>query len=365
MPRVLLVSQPTDGGVFRHVTDLAEGLPAHGFDVALAAPPLQTPPPAGVVVEVPLVRATSPRDDARAVARLARAVRELRPDLVHAHSSKAGAVARLARALAPGTPVLYTPHGYAHAGHFESAAQRRAYALAERALTPLATRIVCVCEAERRLALGLGAGARARVVHNGIDVPPDSPVHPEIAALRAVGHPVLATLTLLRPGKGIETLLDALPSVLAAHPAVRLAIAGTGVDRDSLESRARALGVAEAVRFLGFARDSASVLRGADVFVSASWAESFPYVILEAMAIGVPTVATRVGGVGEALRDGDTGLLVAPRDAPALARAISALISDRGRADEMGDRARSEVRARFTRERMLDGLASVYRDVLA
>ena len=364
MARVLLVSQPTDGGVFRHVRDLAQGLPAHGFDVVLATPALDAPAPAELTVELPLVRSPSPREDGRAVAGLARAVRELRPALVHAHSSKAGAVARLARVLAPRTPVLYTPHGYAHAGHFESAAQRRAYALAERALTPLASRIVCVCEAERRLALGLGAGARAQVVHNGVDVPPDTPVHPEVAALRAAGHPVLATVTLLRPGKGIETLLDALPALLAAHPAVRLVIGGTGDDRGDLEARARALGVADAVRFLGFTRDSAAVLRGADVFVSPSWAESFPYVILEAMALGVPTVATRVGGVGEALRDGDTGLLVAPRDAAARASAAGALISDRQRADEMGARARADARARFTRERMLEGLATVYRDVL-
>ena len=121
MPRVLLVSQPTDGGVFRHVSDLAEGLPGHGFEVVLAAPPLQTPPPTDLTVELPLVRSPSPREDTRAVAALARAVRELRPALVHAHSSKAGAVARIARALAPRTPVLYTPHGYAHAGYFESA----------------------------------------------------------------------------------------------------------------------------------------------------------------------------------------------------------------------------------------------------
>jgi glycosyltransferase involved in cell wall biosynthesis len=365
MPRVLLVSQPTDGGVFRHVRDLAEGLPAHGFEVALATPPLQSPAPTDVTVELPLMRALSPRDDARAVAGLARTVRELRPALVHAHSSKAGAVARLARLLEPSTPVLYTPHGYAHAGYFERAGQRRAYAVAERALTPLTSRIVCVCEAERRLALGLGAGERAKVVHNGIDAPPETPVHAEVAALRAAGHPVLATVTLLRPGKGIETLLDALPAVLTAHPAVRLAIAGTGVDRDGLESRARALGVSHAVRFLGFTTDSATVLRGADLFVSPSWAESFPYVILEAMALGVPIVATRVGGVGEAVRDGDTGLLVPPRDAASLSRAIGSLISDRDRADEMGARARSEVRARFTRERMLEGLATVYRDVLA
>jgi glycosyltransferase involved in cell wall biosynthesis len=365
MPRVLLVSQPTDGGVFRHVRDLAEGLPSHGFDVALATPPLETPVPTELTVQLPLVRSPSPGHDSRAVAGLARAVRELRPALVHAHSSKAGAVARIARALVPRTPVIYTPHGYAHAGYFERAVQRRAFALAERALTPLASRIVCVCEAERRLALGLGAGARARVVHNGIDVPPDTPVHPEVAALRAAGHRVLATVTLLRPGKGIETLLDALPAVLAAHPQARLAIAGTGVDRDALEARARTLGVWDAVRFLGFTTDAAGVLRSADVFVSPSWAESFPYVLLEAMALGVPTVATRVGGVGEAVRDGDTGLLVAPRDAAALATAIGTLISDRHRADEMGARALSDARARFTRERMLEGLATVYRDVLS
>ena len=225
MPRVLLVSQPTDGGVFRHVCDLAQGLPAHGFDVALAAPPLSGPPPAATVVALPLVRAPSPVEDARAVAGLARAVRALRPDLVHAHSSKAGAVARLARLLAPRTPVVYTPHGYAHAGYFESRAQRRVYRSAERALTPLASRIVCVCEAERRLALDLGAGARARVVYNGIGPPVDTPVHPEVAAMRERG-PVIATVTLLRPGKGIETLLDALPAVLSVHPGAQLAIAG-------------------------------------------------------------------------------------------------------------------------------------------
>jgi glycosyltransferase involved in cell wall biosynthesis len=142
-------------------------------------------------------------------------------------------------------------------------------------------------------------------------------------------------------------------------------IAGTGVDRDLLEARARGLGVLDAVRFLGFTEDSATVLRGADLFVSASWAESFPYVILEAMALGVPVVATRVGGVGEAVSDGLTGLLVPPRDAASLARAIGSLISDRERADDMGARAVSDVRSRFTREQMLEGVATVYREVLA
>jgi glycosyltransferase involved in cell wall biosynthesis len=335
------------------VRDLAGALPHHGFEVALATPPT-----------LPLVRAPSPGADARALAGLLRAMRALRPDIVHAHSSKAGAVARLARVFAPRTPVVYTPHGYAHAGYFESRAQRRAYALAERALTPLASRIVCVCEAERRLALGLGAGDRARLVYNGVGAPADGPAHPGVEALRARG-PVIATVTLLRPGKGIETLLDALPAVLAAHPAAQLAIAGAGVDREPLESRARALGVAAAVHFLGFVDDPAGVLRGADVYVSSSWAESFPYVVLDAMALGRPIVATRVGGVAEAVRDGESGLLVEPRDAGALAQALIRLVSEPARADELGARAGSQVRARFTLDRMLEGLTSVYADLLA
>jgi glycosyltransferase involved in cell wall biosynthesis len=364
MPRVLLVSQPTDGGVFRHVSDLAQGLPAHGFEVALAAPPLSGPPPTAPVIALPLVRAPSPVEDARAVAGLARAVQALRPDIVHAHSSKAGAVARLARLLAPRTPVVYTPHGYAHAGYFESRAQRRLYRSAERALTPLASRIVCVCEAERRLALDLGAGARAQVVYNGIGPPQDTPVHPEVATMREHG-PVIATVTLLRPGKGIETLLDALPAVLSVHPGVQLAIAGTGVDREALERRAGALGVATAVRFLGFVPETAAVLRGTDVFVSSSWAESFPYVVLDAMALALPIVATRVGGVAEAVRDGESGVLVAPRDVDALARALARLLSDPVRAAEIGSAARSRVTTHFTRERMLENLAAVFSTLLA
>jgi glycosyltransferase involved in cell wall biosynthesis len=363
MPRLLLVSQPIDGGVFRHVRDLAEGLPGLGFDVALAAPPLSAPAPVETVITLPLVRAPSPASDARALVGLARAVRAYRPDIVHAHSSKAGAVARLARVLGPRTPVVYTPHGYAHAGYFESRAQRSTYALTERALTPLASRIVCVCEAERRLALDLGAGSRAKLVYNGIDPPPEGPMHPEVAQLSERG-PVIASVTLLRPGKGIETLLDAMPAVLAAHAGAQLVIAGGGVDRERLEERARERGVAAAVRFLGFVPETTDVLRGADVFVSSSWAESFPYVVLEAMALGRPIVATRVGGIAEAVRDGESGVLVAARDAGALAGALNGLISDPSGAAALGARARSQVTTQFTRKRMLQGLGGVLRELL-
>jgi glycosyltransferase involved in cell wall biosynthesis len=344
--RILLLAQPPDGGVFQHVSQLAEGLAARGHEP--------------VVENLEMVRAVSPAADARAVARAAALVRRVRPALVHAHSSKAGAVARLARPSFPRTPLVYTPHGYAFAGWFEDPAERRRYRLAERALAPLATRVLCVCEAEGRLAASIGPADRVSVVHNGLGPPSPAPVHPAVAELAARG-PVIGVVTLLRPGKGIETLIDALPAVLGSHPTASVAIAGDGPDRAALGERARALGVDHALRFVGETAGPMPVLHGADLFVSASWAESFPYNVLEAMAAGLPVVATDVGGTGEAVEHESTGLVVPSRDAGALSAAIARLIADPGLGTRMGEAGRRRVEERFGVERMIEGTLAVYR----
>ena len=139
---------------------------------------------------------------------------------------------------------MYTPHGYAFAGWFESERERRRYRLAERALAPLATRVLCVCEAERRLAASSAPRDRTRVVHNGIGPPSPAPAtRPSRSSPRAARS--IGVVTLLRPGKGIETLIDALPALLGAHPAASVAMAGRRArPRRARGERARALGVA-------------------------------------------------------------------------------------------------------------------------
>ena len=137
MSRVLLCHQPTDGGVGRHIRDLAVGLRARGYDVVLCGPAV----PEGLGGEFPhahldLRRAVAPRADLPAIARFGAIVGDLRPDVIHAHSSKAGAVTRLARLLHPRVPVVYTPHGYAFAGYFSRPAERLAYRWVERILAP-------------------------------------------------------------------------------------------------------------------------------------------------------------------------------------------------------------------------------------
>lgn len=365
MTRVLLVHQPTDGGVGRHIRDLARGLTDGGYEIVLCGPR----PPEGLNGEVghrhlDLQRGIAPRADLTAAAGLARIVGAVRPDIVHAHSSKAGAVTRAARVVHPRIPVLYSPHGYAFAGHFDSARERRAYREVERLLAPAATRVVCVCEAEARLARSIGRSSRVRIVHNGIAPTGDGAVDPRIEELATRG-PVIGALTLLRPGKGLETLIDATPEILARNPRAQIAIVGDGPDLEVLSARAHQRGVAETVHFLGPSVDPLGALRGMQVFAHPSWAEAFPYVILEAMSLELPIVASDVGGVGEALVHGSSGLLVAPRDASALARALNDLLAHPDRMARLGAAASERVRRQFSLTATIGRMAEVYSEVAA
>jgi glycosyltransferase involved in cell wall biosynthesis len=366
MSRIVQLYQPTGGGVGRHVKDLAEGLSERGHEILLCGP--SAPDRIGALgpgvshVTLDMGRAISPREDLVALMRLAEILRRARPEVLHVHSSKAGAVGRIARISRPRMPIVYTPHGYAFAGWFSSMRERRAYREIERALAPLSSRVVCVCEAEARLGATVGLKRRIRVIHNGIGPVDPGPQDPRMEELRRHG-PVVCVLTRLRPGKGIETLIDALPAVLRRHPSLQVAIWGEGPDLELLRQRARGVGVGGSVHFLGASAAPLAALRGADVFVHPSLAESFPYVILEAMATGCPIVASDVGGVGEALIDGESGLLVPAGSAPALGEALIGLLDDPQRSAAIGGAAKRRVERLFTREAMIDRLVGVYHEV--
>ena len=381
MSRILLVHQPIDGGVGRHVLDIFEGLTERGYDVRLCGPAVPSASllagpdgPASVRnvsisavdrhVPLPMERAIAPRSDLGVLGRYERIIRSLKPDLVHAHSSKAGAIARLGKLMHPRVPVLYTPHGYAFAGFFEHELERVAYREAELVLGPLTRRVVAVCKAEARLGASLLPARRVRVVYNGIEPDGGGPPDERVRALASRG-PIICTVTQLRPGKGVETLIDALPAAHARHPEMQLVIVGDGPLRGALEAQAEGHGVGAAVHFLGEHANPAAVLRASDIFVLPSWAESFPYVILEAMSDGVPILATDVGGIAEAVLDGESGLLVSPRDHAELAGGLIALLDDAGLRARLAGTAGETVRRRFTRAGMIARLADVYEEVLS
>lgn len=364
MTRILMVSQPTTGGVFQHISDLVEGMVHRGHEVVLAAPEMREPPQlAAELAPLEMVRGVAPGTDLRGAAELARLIRRWAPAVVHAHSSKAGAVARAARISRPSVPVVYTPHGYAFAGYFEDPRERARYRAVERALSPLATRVLCVCEAERELAASVGPRSRSRVVYNGVRGASGGQALPRIRSLREHG-PVVGVLTMLRPGKGIETLIDAMPGVLERFPTVSFVVAGDGPDRAVLETIARDRGVGRSLHLVGSIDGPSPLMTGVDLFVSASWAESFPLNVLEAMAFGLPVVATDVGGTSEAVDDGRTGLLVPPRDADALAAAVVRMLEDSGpEMRRLGLAGRERQQRRFTVDAMVEGTLDVYAEV--
>jgi len=339
-----MVVEPPEGGTAEVVRALAAGLPAHGYEVEVAGPDrLPLKPGYG-----------APRDDAAAALGLARMLRRRRPDLVHTHSAKAGVLARPIAA-AMRIPVVHSPHCFPFLTLQYSARRRALAAGIERALAPLTRTILCVAEDERREALArrIAGPEKLAVVHNGVPACAPALVPPALAEL---GRPVAATVSVLREQKRVDVFLDAAPLVLDRLPHARLAVIGNGPLRDELRARAD-----PRVTFIPFAPPMEGWLAGLDCFVLSSDYEGLPLAVLEALACGVPQVATDVGGTREAVT-GETGLLVPPRDPAALAEAIVEVLS------RPGDRAAASRRRhaeRFGLERMIEGTARVYETALS
>jgi glycosyltransferase involved in cell wall biosynthesis len=313
--------------------------------------------------EVPhLRRPVGVANDCRALWQVWRLIRTLRPDIVHTHSSKAGFIGRVAARLAGSPHILYTPHGHIFQGYFP-APVTRSFVLLERLAARWTDRIITLtdAEADQHLALGIGRPGQFLTIPSGIDL--DAVVAAVPARLVADG-PAIGTVARLVPIKGHAHLLDAAPDILRQCPAARFVFVGDGETRSSLEAQAQRLGVGDRVLFTGFRDDVPSLLAGMDVVVLPSLNEGMGRVLVMAMALGKPIVATRVGGVPELLADGAAGRLVPPGEAAALADAVCGLLRDPGQATALGEVARRRA-GRYSASAMVESLAQAYRDVMA
>jgi glycosyltransferase involved in cell wall biosynthesis len=307
-----------------------------------------------------LRRPVSPIGDGRALWQLRQAIRRMPVDIIHTHSSKAGFLGRLA-ARAAGVPhIVHTPHGHVFEGYF-SAVETHAFTALERLAARWTDRIITLSDEEARDHLGRGIGRPEQFVTipSGVDleaVTAAPPVH------LVSGGPVVGAVARLVPIKGLHYLIDAAPEILRRCPDARVLLVGDGEMRPALEAQARALGLADRVTFAGFREDIPSVLAATDVVVLPSVNEGMGRVLVMAMALGKPIVATRVGGVAELLGGGEAGLLVPARDPAALAEAVSTLLRDPARALALGEAGRRRV-PRYSAQAMLEALARLYREV--
>jgi len=233
-----------------------------------------------------------------------------------------------------------------------------------------ATRLVGVSHETVRGLLDDGVPpARVRVVHNGIDLVRLG--RPDARGLRAElgiapDEVVIASVGSLIPRKGFDVLLRAFARVRAASPRTRLLVVGAGPERAALEALARELGLGDGALFLGERTDTGAIHRdAADLAALASREEALPLSVLEPMGFGRAVVATRVGGVAEAVEDGVSGLLVPPERPDALAEALLRLAVDTNLRRRIGEAGRARVQRDFTLERNLERLCALYEELLA
>ena len=311
-------------------------------------------------------RALSPWHDSLGLLELATIVRRERPHIVHVNSAKAAALGRVAAWLTRVPIRIYTVHGWSYTAH--TGASSALYLWVERLLRPLTTVTICVAESERRAGLEARTCDEATtvVIHNGVDL--TRPTAPGSAAERCR----LVTVGRLQAPKDTLTLVRALAEL--PRGVCEAVIVGDGPDRTTVENEVRRLGLESVVQLAGERNDVPELLAASDVFVLSSRSEGLPLSILEAMAAGLPVVATNVGGVSELVLDGQTGILVPPGDPRSLAGAIGRLLDDSAFRARLGAAGRLHVEERFdlvsTRQAHLDlysalladaGLPSPYR----
>lgn len=351
------------GGAQIHVRDLATALRKAGYEpVVLAGSD-------GVLAEelrargIPfhrlphLARDVGPLHDMRCFSELRQALREIRPDIVSTHSTKAGFIGRITGRWL-GVPTLFTAHGW---GFTEGRPPLQAlgFWIVERSTAAWSARIITVCESDRRAAVRarLAPPHRLVTIHNAM---PD--VVPRLHAQPHRTPPRLVMVARLSHWKDQPTLLQALSGLRDLD--WRLDLIGDGPLRGALEALTRELDLTSRVRFLGFRRDIAEQLSRAQVFALVSKWEGFPRSILEAMRAGLPVIATDVGGVRESVVDGKTGYVVARGDVEQLRERMRSLIISCERRVTMGDAGRARYEEMFTFKRLVERTMGVYDAVL-
>jgi glycosyltransferase involved in cell wall biosynthesis len=351
------------GGASIHVRDLARAMLERGHEVLVLVGGLGPVTAQLKAAGVPFRalefcrRAIDPVTDFRGILELTRVLGEWRPDLVSAHTAKAGWLARAAAARL-GIPAVYTPHGWSIGGRISHAAGA-VFAAAEKIAARWTAAIVCVSESERDLALRkrVAPPDLLRVVHNGVaDIDPELRAEPGRTPVR------ICSVARFEAPKDHATLLRALALVRSAE--WQLDLVGDGPLEAATRRLAADLGLETRVHFLGYMADPAEALAASQIFVLSSRSEGFPRSILEAMRAGLPVVASNAGGIPEAVADGSTGWIVPPGSPDALAAALGSLILDGGERARLGAAGRASYEDGFRLATMVELTASIYIEVL-
>jgi glycosyltransferase involved in cell wall biosynthesis len=318
-------------------------------------------------------RSLLPGKDWRTLRTLTRRLRELRPDIVHTHSSKAGILGRWAARCARCPAIIHTIHGLAFTAS-TNALGREFYKLMERQAAPMTDKIVCVADAMRdqSLAAGIGRPDQYVTIYSGMKTEPFlSPPTPRSEVRRRLGledrHIVVGTIARLFHLKGHEDLLAIAPALCRELPDLRFLWVGDGLLRADFEKSANELGLRDRFIFTGLVPPAqVPELTGAmDLLVHPSRREGLARALPQAQLAGKPVIAYDIDGNKEAFLDGQTGILLPPFDTAKLSEAIFRLAKDELLRRQMGERGRQFALARFDAKTMVEALEELYLEVVS
>lgn len=375
--RILILVEAC-GGVARHITDLCAGLHARGIEVHL----LYSPKRADAVLTTglqrlsmlgirarPVIMGPEPGlADLQAWREIRHYLREHGPfDVIHGHSSKAGALARLS-GIAACRVKVYTPHAFVTMNSAMPPARRLLYRWIEGFLDTLGDAVIATSPAEfehARIFLQIPED-KLFLVTNGITPPAEATSARRETLRREWGirddEVVIGTVARLVPQKAPELLIRAFAGVVRCRENARLVMVGDGPLRERLELEAARLGVSDAVVWPGYLEDP-RVMSAFDVFALGSRYEGFPYVLLDALAAGLPVVTTAVGGAELAVDEGQNGIVVPIGGEKEMTGALSGLVADPDKRQRMG--AASRIKAvSFDVDRMVEETVKIYETLL-
>ena len=377
---VHVIARLNVGGAALHVLQLAHEQAQRGHDVVVVAGTLAAGEESmeyvaddlGVELHrLPVLqRELSPRADSAAILALRRLIRERRPSVLHTHTAKAGATGRLA-ALTSGharpRAIVHTYHGHVLSGYF-SRRWERVFRLIERALAYASGKLIAVSEEVRDdlVRFGVARADRFAVVPYGFDLPEwneaDDESRRELRREIGAGDEafVVGWAGRLTAIKRPLDLIRTLRALLASDVDALLVLVGDGEDRVDVEALAAELEVSDRCRLVGFQKSIRPWYSSFDALLLTSANEGTPVVAIEALAAARPVVATRAGGTGTVVRNGESGYLEAIGDTQALADRLAALARDPVLRERMGEAGAEDVRARFAVGRMADEVGAIY-----
>jgi glycosyltransferase involved in cell wall biosynthesis len=371
-----IIARLNVGGPAIHVTLLAERLAPPDFETTLVCGHIgpgegdmaYLAESRGIqpVYIAELGRELSPLRDLVTLVKLWRVMHQLRPDIVHTHTAKAGFVGRIAAWLARVPVRVHTFHGHVLYGYF-SPAKSRLFLWLERFTARLSDRLITISPALRDELVNtyhIAPASKFVVVPLGLELAPYAGTPRHQGTFRAAfgippGVPLIGIVGRIVPIKNHALFLQMAERVRKRVPGARFVIIGDGECRADVEAQVDSAGLRDAVEFTGWLHDLQPAYSDLDVLVIASDNEGTPVSIIEALAAGVHVVSTAVGGVPDLLRGGEYGRLVPPRDPDALADAVVAALSDPEQ-----NNARLAVVAAYDIARLADDLAALYRDLL-